>query len=359
MNVIISNKYKQDLEGLEIDISKKLEGEYDVEELIDTFSNYFFNKMLIDITAIKNYESFNTLQKLSTGLNVEKIIFLLDRDNVNPSFLSQLVSIGIYNFTTTKDGIMYLYNNPNSYKDVAQYQDSKFVPSNKESKVLEEKNEQKEQKYENVNTIDTKEDYRNTIMKSRVSGSNQHIVGVKNLTSHAGATSLIYMLKKELSNYKDVIGIEISKRDFMFLRDSDLISVEPKDLYNELSKQNNRDVIFIDLNNYGDTTICTDILYLIEPSTIKLNKMIMLDRKIFEKMSGKKIVLNKSLLDKKDISSFELESSSSIYYNIPPLDEKVSNADHLLPFLEKLGLLDSYTANNDSNSDKFLGLFNI
>ena len=32
----------------------------EVEELIDTFSNYFFNKMILDITAIKNYQNLNT-----------------------------------------------------------------------------------------------------------------------------------------------------------------------------------------------------------------------------------------------------------------------------------------------------------
>ena len=36
-------------------------------------------------------------------------------------FISQLISMGIYNFAKDIDGIQYLYNNPNSYRDVAQY----------------------------------------------------------------------------------------------------------------------------------------------------------------------------------------------------------------------------------------------
>ena len=48
MNVIISNKYKQQLNTLEIDVSKKLEGEYEVDEILSQFSNYFYNKMIID-----------------------------------------------------------------------------------------------------------------------------------------------------------------------------------------------------------------------------------------------------------------------------------------------------------------------
>ena len=83
--------------------------------------------------------------------------------------------------------------------------------------------------------------------------------------------------------------------------------------------------------------------------------MIMVDKKVFEKLIGKKIILNKSLLSKNDISSFESESNSKVYYNIPPLDEKKSNSEEMLPLLEKLGLLENKT----SNDNKFLGIFNI
>lgn len=325
MNVIISNKFKEQLDSLEIDVSKKLEGVFEVDEIVDNFSNYFFNKMIIDITAVKDYNNFNSLQKLSMNLNVEKIIFLLDGSNVNANFLSQLVSIGIYNFTTTKEGVMYLYNNPNSYRDVVQYQDSKFVNSSFN---------------QSIDVVSNKKNDDVLLSPKPVKSYGQHIVGIKNITNGAGATTLTYMLMNELSNYKNVVAIEVNKKDFIFLRDSNLISVDAKDLNSEISKHSDKDIILIDMNSYGDYTICTDMLYLIEPTTIKLNKMIMLDRKVFDRLQGKKIILNKSLLEKKDISSFELESTSSIYYNIPPLDEKKSNPEHLLPLLEKLNLLD-------------------
>ena len=64
MNVIISNKYRQQLNSLEIDVSKKLEGEYEVDEILSQFSNYFYNKMIIDITSIKDYENINNLKKI-------------------------------------------------------------------------------------------------------------------------------------------------------------------------------------------------------------------------------------------------------------------------------------------------------
>lgn len=330
MNVIISNKYKHELDDLEIDVSKKLEGEHEVDEIVDTFSNYFFNKMIIDITAIKDYQNLNNLQKISINLNVEKIIFLLDRENVSPSFLSQLVGIGIYNFTTTKDGVMYLYNNPNSYRDVVQYQDSNFGVINTESS-----NDKK-----TFNDFNNSVDYDEPLTYSNVRSGGQRIIGIKNITKGAGATTLAYMLKNTLSNYKDVVAIEIDKKDFIFFRDTDLVSVESRNLRNELSKYQNKDIIILDLNNSSDSNLCTDILYLIEPTTIKLNKMIMLDRKVFEKLMGKKIILNKSLLEKKDIVSFEFETNSKVFYNIPPLDDKQDNNEQLLPLIEKLNLLD-------------------
>ena len=348
MNVIISNKYKQQLNTLEIEVSKKLEGEYEVDEILSQFSNYFYNKMIIDITAIKDYENINNLKKIPMRLNVEKIIFLLDSDNVNQNFLSQLVSIGIYNFTTTIEGVMYLYNNPNSYRDVAKYQDTGIV----EQPIVQEKvkGESKVDEIEIPQTFDNRSlSVRNYSMRSR------YILGIKDITSGAGATTLTYMIKNELSKYMDVAAIEINKKDFIFLRDPDLISVDGVELNSVLNKLSNKDAIILDLNSYGNTTICNDIIYLIEPTTIKLNKMVMLDRKVFDKYIGKKIVLNKSLLERKDISSFELESGSQVYYNIPPLDEKRDNAEHLSPLLEKLNIING--ASNNSSNDKFMGIF--
>ena len=123
MNVIIANKYKEMLSNLNIDIIKSLQGEFDVEDLIDNFQNFFFNKMILDITAVKGYQDISVIQKLSLGLDMSKVIILLDDSEVvnSASYISQLVSMGIYNFTRNIDAVMYLINNPNSYKDVAQY----------------------------------------------------------------------------------------------------------------------------------------------------------------------------------------------------------------------------------------------
>ena len=75
MNVIISNKYTSLLNELDIDVIKKLEGQYDVDDIINQFKNFFFQRMILDITAIKDYKNIQTLQKLSISLDMDKVIF--------------------------------------------------------------------------------------------------------------------------------------------------------------------------------------------------------------------------------------------------------------------------------------------
>ena len=68
MNVIVSNKYQSMLQNLGVDIIKEMNGEFDVDEIISTFDNFFYQRMILDITAIKNYKNISNLQKLSISL---------------------------------------------------------------------------------------------------------------------------------------------------------------------------------------------------------------------------------------------------------------------------------------------------
>ena len=56
MNVIIANKYKEMLDSLDIDVIKSMDGEFTVDEIVERFSNFFFQRMILDITALKNYK---------------------------------------------------------------------------------------------------------------------------------------------------------------------------------------------------------------------------------------------------------------------------------------------------------------
>ena len=61
MNVIVANKYKDMLSNLDIEVIKRIDGVFSADEIIHTFQNFFFNKMILDITAIENYQDIKNL----------------------------------------------------------------------------------------------------------------------------------------------------------------------------------------------------------------------------------------------------------------------------------------------------------
>ncbi len=321
MNVIVSNKYQTLLGTLNIDVIKTINGEFSVTDLVNQFSNFYYNKMIIDITAIKNYENINIMRELSINFEMDKVILLLDDSpKVNSAnYLSQLVSIGIYNFTRSVDAVPFLIENPNSYKDVASYQTLGNVNMNDNHKKPEDFQIKLEQR----------------------------IIGFKNVTEHAGATTLVYMLKKHLQGTYKVKAIEINNNDFEYFNDKTLESADFMNASFKIANSSDAEVVLVDLND-GPESLCTEIIYLIEPGIIKLNKLIRNDRKIFDKLRNKKIVLNKSVLSNKDVKDFEYESGSKVFFNIECLDEKLDNNKRINEFLIALGF-----SRLDNNANKW------
>lgn len=333
MNVIVSNKQQNQLANLDIDIIKSITGVYEASEVVEMFKNFFYSRMILDVTAIRNFSDFKTYEVLVNGLDPEKIIFLLPEGSplCTPNFLSHLISVGIYNFTTNINGIKYLLRKPNSYDDVSHIK-----------KMAEQKNVQEEEV--ETSSIATNGD------------GSRSIIGVKNVTEHAGATTFIYLLKKELSivyGESKVIAIEIGKSDFQLFSDKNMISTKESSVNDIISEFSDVSIVLIDLNTSTDYSYCDDVLYLVEPTTLKLNKLVRQNKNIFGKINGKKVILNKSLLLNNDISDFESEAAMKVFYNMPPLDERKRNAI-INDFLSKLGLI-SNDVNNTSN--KIFGLF--
>ena len=327
MNVIVSNKYQSLLASLNIDVIKSINGEFSVDDLIAQFSTFYYNKMILDITAIKGYEDINIMQNLSVNFDMSKVILLLDDSEVvnSPVYISQLISMGIYNFTNDVNTIKYLIDNPNQYKDVANYHNI----SGFKKPVLNEK------------AID------NTRGKI-----GQKIIGFKNVTEHAGATTLIYLLKLHLEKSYKVKAVEIDKNDFVYFNDESLESISSLGFNDFLSQNSDYDVILVDLNEGNVLEYCHDIVYLIEPGLIKLNKLIRQDNAIFEKLSDKNIFLNRSVLSEKDVMDFEKESGSKVFFNMPCLDDKLDDQKIINIFLTNLGF--SRVEENSSN-----GIFSI
>ena len=323
MYVIVANEAKDMLSQLDIDIMKSVEGVHTAEEIVSMFKNFFYARMILDITAIQDYDDITNIQKISIGLDAEKIILVLPNNAISTSssYLSKIISMGIYNFTTNLEGVKYCLNHPNSYKDVAHIQQLNTLSSTINEKVM----------------------------------SGNQVIGVRNITDHAGSTTLIYMLKKELEQTygMSVLALEVNRHDFLYFNDKNMISTTDTNLMSEIVRHKDASVILIDLNDSDNDGVCGDVLYLLEPSSIKLNKLMRRNRKIFEELRGKKIILNQSLLTNKDVMDFEYEGRTKVFYNLPPLNDR-ERSPVLADFLTKLGLL---TKNEEKDDGKIFGLF--
>ena len=119
----------------------------------------------------------------------------------------------------------------------------------------------------------------------------------------------------------------------------DLLSIKEDALEGTINKYSSINTFVIDLDRTNKEHICTDVLYLIEPSTIKLNKLSLINPKVFSELKGKNVILNKSLLNDSDIANFEVESNLKVFYNMPPLNDKEDVSKYILPLLEKLGYI--------------------
>lgn len=335
MNVIVSNAQQNALANLDIDVIKSISGEYDVTEIVEMFKNFFYSKMILDVTSLKKYNDIKTYEVLTKGLDPDKIIFLLPEGSnlCTPHFLSQLISLGVYNFTTNLKGIKYLLKKPNTLQDVEKITKMANIEKSKETGAA------------TVATVSTKVEKGTTI------------IGFRNVTEHAGATTFIYMLKKELAlsiGSNQVVAVEIDKNDFSLFGDKDMISIRSSEIQNTIDRFSNVSIILVDLNNCQDDHFCSDVIFLLEPSTIRLNMLVRRNRAVFEKLRNSKVVLNQSLLLNNDVFDFEGEAGLKVFYNMPPLDERKRNAI-ITDFLSKLGILQAPSSSGGSN--RIFGLF--
>ena len=224
------------------------------------FKNFFYSKMILDVTALKNFTDLSTYEELSKGLDVEKIIFLLPEGSslCTSNFLSHLITIGIYNFTTNIDGIKYLLKKSNTLKDLEHIQklsqqqnnnNNGFINNNGDNfnnnNMGNNNNFQNNNMNMNMNMNQNTSYYDDGNNTSFLGGVNNNvqmtvrpnniatIIGVKNVTENAGATTFIYMLKRELNTIygkNNVVCIEVNKNDFQIFNDDHMISVNQTEL---------------------------------------------------------------------------------------------------------------------------------
>lgn len=337
MNLLISNENYKITDTLNVEIIKTLKGEFLPEQIQKEIVNFYFNKAIIDITAIKNYYNINSVLLFLNLFTPENTILLLNESEVVNSYLNILVENGYYNFTKNAAGINYLINNPNTYEDVKKYIKTPLVSE----------------------TVSQQQGSNNAIDKFETSfekkNNNQKIIGVQNLTEHAGATSLAYMMIKQLKLNYTVKGIEMNKQDFIYFKDSDLVLCTRLDeLKLKLKEFSKIDVVIIDLNNFDAEEVCDEIIYLVDPGIVRLNKLIKSDNNIYLKVSNGKVILNRSSIKEEEISNFEYETKFKIFYNMPNFNDRRERLQVVDKFLYKLGF-----KKQNPEIKKVFNIFNI
>ena len=415
MNVIVTNKYDSELKSLNIDIIKAVNGNFDSVQLGTMFQNFFFQKMILDITAINDYQNISNIDTLARFIDISKVIILLDRDEAsfNNDYINKLSNIGVFNVALNKEEILKLLEHPNtkpinlvnnnnysvgnvynegaSYNQMVvtstnfsipkqnQYQNNTNNMQNQPSNQIMNNNlnqQNNQMTYNNLNQVNNNnQNYVNN--PNQVSNNNQNstnnlnqffnnnqnfnnqninnqpivennnfpdqknkrrIIGFKSITSNAGSTTLIYMLKKELSNKYRVLCAEIYKQDFRPFKDNEMVSISEDNL-EETVESSASDIVLLDVNESTKALeYCDKIIYLIEPSTIKLYKMLLTHRNTINTNKDAKIILNKSMLSNSMVGQFQSEMNLKVSYVLPPLNERDNNSKILNDLISKVVL---------------------
>jgi hypothetical protein len=325
MNVIVVNENKAILDQLDVDVIKKIEGQFEVSELLGKFVNLYFDKLIIDVTAIKDYTNLQVIEKFAHDVDASRVLLLLnDTPIVNSNeYLANLVKNGIYNFSRNLEGIKFLYNTPNSLSNV------EYILNQPKEGV-------------GYSTGTTSASYYNNEPKTsvNVSTAGKKIIGLANMTMHAGASTLTNMMVRQL-NAAGIpsIGVEINRQDLIYYRSDKLFSCMSRiDLERVLRDNSDAVGVIIDLNDFPEADkYCNTIVYLAEPSFIRLTKCIRRNKNAFVERKNDKVVLNMSFVSDDEVYDFEIETGVKVFDNIPPLNDRDTNSGEINEFLKKLG----------------------
>lgn len=315
MNIVIANENMRVINTLSVDIIKVITGVYDVSTIEKELVNFYYNKVIIDITAIKNYFSNYDLLEFLNYFGKDKVILLLNDSKYcnSKEFLTVLINNGYYNFTSNSQGVSFLVNKSNTYEDVKKYIQTSTFTSELNSEVV------------NPGQI--------------INQRSIKIIGIQNLSESAGATTLMQQMVKQLSLSYKVVGIEINNFDSVYYRKNNIIYCNDYlDVETRIKSISDAEIIIIDLNEFKDKdNICDEIIYLLEPGIIRLSKFIKKMNNNIEALDGLKIILNRSALKEEEVLYFERETGIKVFYNLNNFDDQKDRLLSVDKLLVKLG----------------------
>ena len=323
------------------DVVKFIEKPNTYEDAIKTVDDSYSSDVYVD-NSIKDQEQTvdnntnNVINNDFTGMeqNQSSLGDLLSHFNLNNSSVENTSDDNNINQQNLADEVI---TDGQVYQNVNQPDMSNVVTNMFEQNMSNVGNDFSNVQNDNgnKNTFLISGDFDETYVSSK---PQKVVIGLKNVTSHAGCTSLIYMLHvmATVNLKKNVLSVEVGKNDFRLFRNNKMISTSENDVKTVIDNSN-EEIVFVDLNNYDGSDICSDILYLVEPSTIKLNNLMATNRNVFNELKNEKVLLNKSLLSSSDVNVLEGEAGLKFFYNIPPLNDRIFN-DTISVLLNLLGI---------------------
>ena len=102
--------------------------------------------------------------------------------------------MGYYNFTTNGEGIIFLLNTPNTYKEVAHLHQAE-VPAMQMPMQMPMQQAMPDPLQPMMQQPQPQMEMPLQQMPMTQNRSNLHIIGIRNITDSAGASTLIYMMK--------------------------------------------------------------------------------------------------------------------------------------------------------------------
>lgn len=300
MFIVIKNENSNLINNLSLNVVKTLVGEFTRKDLDHELYMVNYEKVIVDITSIKNFYDDNYLYGFLQYFNdPSKIIILLNDSFVANSqlFLSNLIKHGYYNFATSDGTLSKLIERENTFEDVKKYTEGyDFLKSD---------------------SIVSGREVNNSFETDKM------IIGIENGIPHSGATTMMYLLVKELGNNLKVKGIEMNKNDSIYFNDDRIISCDSRVQFETIVMSlKDIDVFVVDLNNSDVKQLCNKVIYLVEPGTIKVNKLMKGDKTIYNNLVNTNVVVNRSNLSDVEVKTFEYETGLSVIANIPNLNER-------------------------------------
>ncbi len=337
MYIIIKNENSRIINNLTVNVSKTLVGDFTREDLDRELFLVNYDKAIVDITSITNYYDDNYLYSFLEFFRSPSDVILLLNDGFvanSKHFLSKLISKGYYNFATTDSAVNRLLERNNTIDDVKEYMEG----------------------YDFLKT----DSIVSGIDKNKRFETDKLIIGIENGFPHSGATTLMYMLVKEMSRSKKVKGIEMISNDSLFFKDDRIISCESRvQLETIIKTLKDIDIYVVDLNGSDAKEICNKVIYLIEPGITKINKVVKGDRATYERLMNANVVLNRSNIKDDEMSNLEYETKFKIVGNIPNLNERLDSneaLDKLVNYLIGSELDHEDIVNDDGTINKKVGL---